>query len=121
MIRWPTSSEGETMLVTSVSAVAGLFSALFIGAFGVLALLSFVPPVTTVNAGIVQIGAATLCLFLVSKIFTLLTNRRVGYRDNGEASVPIRRVSDRALVELSFAAASVAVIYLGWWHPLKKS
>jgi hypothetical protein len=116
MIRWPASSDGETVLVTSITAVAGLFAALFIGAFGVLALLSFVPPVTTIRAGVFQVGAATICLYVVSKLFELLTNRRVGYRDDGAASVPIRRVGDRALIGLSFAVASVAVIYVGWWH-----
>jgi len=115
-MRGASSSRSETILTASISAIAGLFALLFICTLGVLVLLIVVPPVTTGGAGIEQIAVATICLYLVSTTFKLLTKRRAGYRENDLASGRHSQVSERMLFGVSFAVATAGVIYSAWWH-----
>lgn len=95
---------------------AGLFAMLVIGAFAVGALLALLPPATTVTAGIFEVTAATISLYILSKAFQQLSKRRPGYHDDEATRVQSRRIGEPVLLGIAFALATFVVTYCSWWN-----
>lgn len=95
---------------------AGLFAMLVIGVFAVVVLLALLPPATTVTAGILEVTAATISLYVLSKAFQQLSKRRPGYHDDEATPVQSRRIPEPVLLGIAFALATFVVTYCSWWN-----
>jgi hypothetical protein len=69
------SSVSPAALIACISGIAGLSALVLAALFGIAILLILVPPVTTAGAGILQIIAATIFVYVASNIPRLLSMR----------------------------------------------
>jgi hypothetical protein len=109
------SSVSPAALIACISGIAGLSALVLVALFGIAILLILVPPVTTAGAGILQIIAATIFVYVASNIPRLLSMRTAGYSD-AETAPQRKRVTEPALLGISFVLGTILVSYFGWWH-----
>ena len=111
----PSPHSNRAALVTWLSVAAAISALSLVALFAISILQILVPPITTVGDAIVEVIAATIFLYVASKVPALLTLRTVGYSEAARAPEN-KHLSEPALLGISLVLAAIVVTYFGWWH-----